>query len=134
MKKLLCLLIISVLFFSCKKSKEEDPFVLQFQKVLEKYMICDSIKTTVYTVSNIQKLGKGRGEDLMFHKDATYTKYSSPGVNKIFQLESPDKIYYYTDELVTSDYFKVPSISDSKLVLLRADTVGKSTTFYFTAE
>ena len=136
MKKLFILSLVALAFLGCKKEKAPDPFVTQFQKILEKYLICDSIRTTTGGVSFVQVIGKGRGEDLMFHSDATFTKYSSPGQNRVYQLEPPKKIYYYEydAEVDNNIYFLVDSLSDNNLFLRKTDSVGNYTLKYLRVE
>ena len=136
MKKLFILSLVALAFLGCKKEKAPDPFVTQFQKIIEKYLICDSIRTITGGVSFVQAIGKGRGEDLMFHGDATFTKYSSPALNRIYQLEPPKKIYYYDydAEVDNNIYFLVDSISDKNLFLRKTDSIGNYTLKYLRVE
>ena len=132
MKKIFVLaLLVAVL--GCSK-KENDEYVLKFQSLLDKYMICDSIKTTLGTTSAVQKLGKGKGFDMKFSSDGTFTLYSNPETKRFFYLESPYKLYYYKDEVDESEMYIVPSVTSSNLVLRNTDSLGKTYVRYFTAE
>lgn len=136
MKKLLFLPVLVVFFLGCKKNNQNDPFVSQFQSLLTKYLICDSIRTTNNNFSFVQPLGKGRGEDMMFNRDATFTKFSSPAINQVFQLQSPNKIYYYNidDEVDENVFFTVDEITDAKLLIRKTDSIGKFTIRYLRVE
>lgn len=134
MKKLIPFLCL-VLFVSCKKEKENAPLVLNFQKILEKYLICDSIKTKTGGVTTVQAIGKGNGEDLKFHADASYTIYSNPQQIRSFQLTPPDRIYYFDDTLDPNTYYLVISLTDTNLILQKNDVVASTVyTRYFTVE
>ncbi len=134
MKKILPFLFL-VLFISCKKEKENAPLVLNFQKILEKYLICDSIKVKSGGVTTVQVIGKGNGEDLRFHSDASYTIYSNPQQIRSFQLTPPDKLYYYNDVLDPNTYYLVTSLTETKLVLQKNDAIASTVyTRYFSVE
>lgn len=128
-------ILILIIFAGCKKEKQNDPFVLGFQRILDKYMICDSIKIKQDSSIVVNPIGKGNGEDLMFHPDATYTIYSNPTKLINFQLTPPDLLYYYQDIFDENTYYKVTTLSDSVLVLQKTDPIdNKEYTKYYRVE
>lgn len=134
MKKILSLLLITVFTFGCKKAKEDDPFVLKFQKILEKYIVCDSIKTKVSNVTTVEQIGRGNGLDFTFHADASYTIYTNPQQVKYYQLTPPDRLYFYDDIFDPNQYYKVTTLTETKIVEERLDASGRYITKYCTIE
>ena len=132
MKKLLLLLIPAVLF-SCKK-KEDDPYVLQFQSYLDKYLICDSIKVNQGGVNTVVKLGKGKGYDMKFNSDNSLLIYSNPQQQYNFFLNPPDEVYYYTTDDEEKKKYTATFPSSNKMNLVAVDSVGRIVTSYLTTE
>lgn len=134
MKKILSFLLIILFSFGCKKAKENDPFVLNFQKILERYIVCDSIRTKVNNVSTIQVIGRGQGYDFKFHADASYTIFTNPQIVRYYQLTPPDRLYFYEDIYDPNQYYKITTLTETKLVEERTDDDGKFIIKYCTIE
>ncbi|MCW3107850.1 MAG: hypothetical protein JWQ09_2356 [Segetibacter sp.] len=127
-------MITASVFFSCKKDEKPDPQRDAFAAFQGKYLVCDSVRTTINGTTTTQVLGKGKGWDLNFGLYGNLEVYSSPTVYKSYTFESPDKIYYWTTTYDSNKYYTVQSTSGSKIVLRDTDQTGKVFTEYFTAE
>jgi len=138
MKKFIgCIAVVSV-FISCQKEEDiSDPVKNALMGLQGKYLVCDSIKTTVNGATTKQILGKGKGWDRNFGLYGNLEIYSSPVVYKSYQYQKPDKIYYWNTNgpSDTNQFFTVQSASNSKLVLIETEQgTGKVFTEFFTAE
>lgn len=135
MKKLLLVMVAVSVFFSCKKDEKPDPQRDAFAAFQGKYLVCDSVKTTINGTTTTQVIGKGKGWDLNFGLYGNLEVYSLPTtIYKSYMFESPDKIYYWTDNYDSNKYYTVESTGSGKLVLRDTDVSGKIYTEYFTAE
>ena len=115
MKKLLFCLV-PIVFFACKK-EEPDANVDTFTKIVSKYLICDSMKTAVNGRNNTLILGKGKGKDMVFSQYASFTIYSNPDDVWQYQMESPNKIYYWKTEYLPSQFYTILNNTTAKLQL-----------------
>lgn len=138
MRKVLFSIILITTFICCKKEdKGADPIKDALLTLQGKYLICDSVKTTVNGTTTKQVLGKGKGWDRTFGIYANLEIYSSPVVYKNFSYEAPNKIYYWntTSPYSTEQFYTVISASKTNLVLAETEKgTAKVFTTYFTAE
>lgn len=137
MKKMLIILVPVTMFFSCKKNDTTpDPQQAAFATFQGKYLVCDSVKTTLNSATTTQVLGKGKGWDLNFGLYDNLEVYTLPATTyKSYVFTSPDKIYYWTTSYQSSQYYTVQSMAGSKMVLTDTDqATGKLFTEYFTAQ
>ena len=138
MKKFISLIAVVSVFISCQKDEDtSDPVKNALMSLQGKYLICDSIKTTVNGTTTTQVLGKGKGWDRTFGLYGNLEIYSSAVVYKSYQYEKPNKIYYWNTNgpYDTNQFFTVQSASNTKLVLLETEQgTGKAFTEFFTAE
>lgn len=130
------MLLTSALFFACAKDDEApDAARDAFAAFQGKYLICDSIKTTLNGRNTTQVLGKGKGNDLSFGLYGNLDIYSSPAGYKSYQFQTPDKVYYWATTYQTTQFYTIQSISGKKIVLIDSDpSSGKVFIEYFTAE
>jgi hypothetical protein len=137
MRKLFVVIIAFTLFISCKKDEKPDPQRDAFAAFQGKYLVCDSIKTTVNGRTTKQVLGKGKGWDVSFGVYSNLEIYSSPVVYKNYAYESPDKVYYWSQGTTYQPdrYYTIISAANNKLVLKDTEPgTGSVLTEYFTAE
>lgn len=138
MKNVLLSIITVSIFMACQKDDDiSDPVKNALVSLQGKYLVCDSVNTTVNGVTTKQVLGKGKGWDRTFGIYGNLEIYSSPVVNKYYQYQSPNKIYYSNiDGSSTSDqYFTIQSATNTKLILVETEpSTGKVFTEFFTAE
>jgi hypothetical protein len=124
MKKLILSVIISWAFLSCQKNDQTEDSVRDALLDLQgKYLVCDSVKTTVNGRITTQVLGKGKGWDRSFGLYSNLEIYSNPTVYKGFLYQGPDKIYYWNtnESYQLTQYFAVVSATSKKLVLLETE-------------
>ena len=134
MKKLFASIITITFFLSCSKDKKPDPQLDAFAAFQGKYLVCESIKTTINGRSTTEVIGKGKGLDITFGYYGNLDIYTSPITSKRYQFESPDKIYYWTTDYDSNLYYTVQSMSGNKIVLVETDqAAGKVMAEYFTA-
>jgi hypothetical protein len=135
MKKLLVLVITATVFLSCSKDPKPDAQRDAFAAFQGKYLVCESIRTTVNGRTTTQVLGKGKGADISFGLYGNLEIYSTPPVTKKYQYESPDKIYYWTTAYDSKQYYTIQSMTGNQIVLVDTDPAsGRVMTEYFTAE
>ncbi len=138
MKKFLASIAVVSVFISCQKDEDiSDPVQNALMSLQGKYLVCDSIKTTVNGVTTKQILGKGKGWDRTFGLYGNLEIYSSAVVYRSYQYENPNKIYYWNINAPydTNQFYTVQSASNNSLVLLETDQgTGKVFTEFFTAE
>ncbi|MCW3081998.1 hypothetical protein [Segetibacter sp.] len=138
MRKVLFSIILITTLISCQKNdKGADPVQDALLSLQGKYLICDSVKTTVNGTTKKQVLGKGKGWDRTFGIYANLEIHSSPVVYKSYSYEGPNKIYYWNTSgpYSTEQYYTIVSASNTNLVLLETEKgTGKVFTEYFTAE
>jgi hypothetical protein len=135
MKKILVLVITATIFLSCQKDQKPDAQRDAFAAFQGKYLVCESVVTTVNGRNTTQILGKGKGLDMTFGLYGNLDIYSSPVTLRMYQYQSPDKIYYWTTAYDSKQYYTIQSISGNNIVLVDTDPVsGKVTTQFFTAE
>ncbi len=132
MKKIL-VLALSVVVFSCSK-KQDDAFVLSFQNLQNKYLVCDSEKTIFNGAANVQRIGKGKGFDLRFLDNGTVTAYTTPQSSFNYYIQSPNKLIYYVEGKDTAFAVDVPLVTTTKLVLQTYDSLGKTYQKFYTPE
>ena len=136
-KTVACILTIAILTACKKDPKPADPVGDAFAALGGKYLVCDSVKTTVGGRTTSQVLGKGKGWDLIFGLYGDLQVNSNPVVYRNFSYESPDKIYYWpvNSSYLPNQFYNIISIAGNKLVLKDTDPPsGKVYTEYFTAE
>ncbi|GEO09852.1 hypothetical protein [Segetibacter aerophilus] len=137
-KVLVSILVSAIVLVSCKKDDTgADPIKDAMVKLQGKYLVCDSVKTTINGITTKQVLGKGKGWDRMFGIYADLEIYSNPTVYKSFSYESPNKIYIWDRNGTYSkeQFYTINSAVDNKLVLVETEKgTGKVYTEYFTAE
>src|SRR4051812_25553336 len=135
MKQYLVLFLAVVVFFSCSKQENVDPEVAAFAALQGKYLVCESVVTTINGRSTTQVVGKGKGRDLTFGLYGNLDIHTTPVTTKSYQFQSPDKIYYWTTSSNSNEFYTVQSITSNKLVLLETDpATGAVVVQSFTAE
>jgi len=134
MRKFLFLVIAVTGLFSCSKDSTSDPQRDAFAAFQGKYLVFESIVTTINGRSTTQVIGKGKGWDLSFGLYGNLDIYTTPLTTKSYQFETPDKIYYWTTTYNSSQYYTIQSMSGNKIVLVDKDPSGAVLTEYFAAE
>jgi hypothetical protein len=130
----LFLFIASAMLFSCSKEEKPDAQRDAFAAFQGKYLVCESIVTTINGTSTTQVIGKGKGRDLTFGLYGNLDIHTTPLTTKTYQFETPDKIYYWTTTFNSSQYYTIQSMNGNKIVLVDKDPAGAVLTEYFTAE
>jgi hypothetical protein len=134
MKHFLILIVAITVFSSCSKDEKADPQRDAFAAFQGKYLVCESVVTTINGSSTTEVVGKGKGRDLNFGLYGNLEVYTTPLTVKSYQFQSPDKIYYWTTTYNSNQFYTIQSMSGNKIVLVETDPSGKVFTEFFTAE
>ncbi len=127
MKKLLaCIFTIATLAACNKDNRPPDANEDALTAFGGKYLVCDSVKTTVNGSTTTQILGKGKGWDIIFGLYGNLQVNSTPVAYKNYSYESPDKIYYWpvSSSYLTNQYYTIISITSNKLVFFFNDSAS----------
>ncbi len=138
MKAILPVLAVLV-FASCKKHNNAPavPALTTFENFIGKYLVMDSIRTTINGVSTLTVVGKGNGSDMVYSSNGTYTIYQTPPVVKNYKFHSPDIIYYWSmgNAMDPFQYTRVLLILGNHIVSTDTETnTTKKVIYYQTAE
>lgn len=135
MRKLLIAILVVAGFASCKKEKE-DPNAILFQTLVNKLLICDSMKVTSSTTAKTFILGKGKGQDIKFDSYAGYYFYGNPAEEGSYQLVPPQKLYLiYKQDPDQSREYTILSITDRTIVLrFNESSTNETVDRYYRAE
>lgn len=136
MKKIFAAIVTTTFLLSCsKEDKKADPARDAFVTFQAKYLVCDSVKTTLGGFTTTQVVGKGKGMDITFGPYGNLDIYTNPVTTKKYEFQSPDKIYYWATAYDSNQYYTIQSMSGNKIVLIDTDkAAGKVVTLTFTAE
>lgn len=138
MKKILASIITISIMASChKEEKSLDPVANALTSLQGKYLVCDSVKTTVNGQTTTQVLGKGKGWDRSFGLYGNLDIFSNPPAYKNYAYASPDKIYYWNANTTYQPdiFYTIVSATSNRLVIIEKEQgTGKIFTAYFTAD
>src|SRR3954468_7015840 len=109
MKHLLILIVTITVFSSCSKDEKPDPQRDAFAAFQGKYLVCESVVTTINGSSTTQVIGKGKGRDLNFGLYGNLEIYTTPLTVKSYQFQTPDKIYYWTTTYNSNQFYTIQS-------------------------
>jgi hypothetical protein len=128
-----------IVLSSCRR--ENDPIppatTSTFQSFIGKYLIMDSIRTTVNGISTLTIVGTGKGGDMVYSSNGTYQIYQQPPLIKNYKYQEPDIIYYWSigSTMQTTVYTKILSVNNNHIVSTDTEmSTTKKTVYYQTAE
>ncbi len=138
MKQLLTTLLIAGIL-SCRGNAPipPTPQTATFESFIGRYLIMDSVRTTINGISTLDVAGKGKGLDIVYSANGTYQVYHNPPTIKNYKYQSPDIIYYWTPpgSMQADQYTKILSINGNHIISTDTElNPNKKIKYYQTAE
>lgn len=123
--------IFFIFLLSCNKVKER----ITIPGFIDKYLTCDSIKTSMNGNDKIIVKGRGTGLDITFRSNS-YTLYSTPPQEFRYKVRY-SKLYFWKENTNTreGDFYNILYSKDKKLVLQYENyDTNEVTTYYYSAD
>ena len=127
------ILFFTFLIFLSSCAKEEP--LIDIVEFRDRYLTCDSIKTTVNGVERITVKGRGTGLDITFDSSDYLNIFSVPQQQFIYIVRY-SKIYYWqaSSSLHDGDYFSIIDKTAKNLIIEHKEfATNNRTIYYYTA-